>query len=283
MVLEDLTKLDFELANRKNHFDLNQAKLVLAKIAKFHALTAALYQKDQSSMERHMISAHDAEEMTPLSFFFSASLQESLETIRNCDDLREYVPFLESFDIVQEEKIVYTRNDTDRFRVLNHGDLWINNIFFKFDDAKEPIDVLLVDYQESYFGSPGIDFNHFFYTSCNYEVHNNHIDELIVFYYNNLVATLKLLNYEKIPSIDDIKYEIKNKSKQGLIALLSVVPVQMIENPEHANPEYFLADTEEAQVVRREVYGNPHFVETLKFFLPKLSTRGVLGRIESHY
>ena len=82
--------------------------------------------------------------MTPLSFFFSASLQESLETIRNCDDLQEFIPFLESFDIVQEEKIVYTRNDTDRFRVLNHGDLWINNIFFKYNDAKEPIDVLLV-------------------------------------------------------------------------------------------------------------------------------------------
>ena len=55
MVLEDLTKLDFELANRKNHFDLKRAKLVLAKIAKFHALTAAMYKKDQSSMERHMI------------------------------------------------------------------------------------------------------------------------------------------------------------------------------------------------------------------------------------
>lgn len=144
MVLEDLTKLDFELANRKNRLDLKRAKLVLAKIAEFHALTATMYQKDQSSMERHMISAHDAEEMTPLSFFFSASLQESLETIRNCDDLQEFVPFLESFDIVQEEKNVYTRNDNDRFRILNHGDLWINNIFFKFDDANEPIDVLLV-------------------------------------------------------------------------------------------------------------------------------------------
>ena len=97
------------------------------------------------------------------------------------------------------------------------------------------------------------------------------------------MATLKQLNYEKIPSLDDIKYEIKNKAKQGLIALLSVVPVQMIENPEHANPEYFLADTDEAQVVRREVYGNPRFVETLKFFLPKLAARGVLGHAESHY
>lgn len=99
-----------------------------------------------------------------------------------------------------------------------------------------------------------------------------------MFYYDNLVATLKLLNYGKIPSLDDIKFEIKNKAKQGLIALLSVVPVQMIENPEHANPEYFLADTEEAQLVRREVYGNPNFVDTLKFFLPKLSAWGVLGR-----
>lgn len=94
---------------------------------------------------------------------------------------------------------------------------------------------------------------------------------------------LKQLKYEKIPSIDDINYEVKNKAQQGLIALVSVVPVQMIENPEHANPEFFLADTEEAQIIRREVYGNEKFVEVLKILLPKLAKRGVFGKAESHY
>lgn len=44
----------------------------------------------------------------------------------------------------------------------------------------------------------------------------------------------------------------------------------MIENSENANPENFIADGEGAAEIRREVYGNPKFVEILKYFLPKI-------------
>lgn len=44
----------------------------------------------------------------------------------------------------------------------------------------------------------------------------------------------------------------------------------MIDNPEHANPENFIADGEGAAAIRREVYGNPKFVTVLKRLLPKV-------------
>ena len=144
MVLEDLSTIDFELANRKNRFDLTRAKLVVGKLAKFHAITACMHQKEQNVMARHMTSPHDSEEMTPLSFFLSASLQESLETIRNTNDLEIFAKSVESFDILKEEKTIYSRCGNDKFYVLNHGDLWINNIFFKYNEQREPIDVLFV-------------------------------------------------------------------------------------------------------------------------------------------
>jgi hypothetical protein len=111
-------------------------------------------------------------------------------------------------------------------------------------------------------------------------VHTKHLDELIKFYYDTLVIALKQLSFSKIPSFDDIKYEIKNKAKQGLIVMLTAVPVHMIEKAEHANPEYFLADTEEAQKIRREVYGNPKFVDVLKVLLPSILSR--VNNLESH-
>jgi Ecdysteroid kinase-like family len=140
-----------------------------------------------------------------------------------------------------------------------------------------------VDYQESYWGSPGIDINHFLYTSCNYDVHDKHFDELISFYHEQLSLTLKKLNYSKIPSLNDVHYEVKNKAQQGLISLLSVVAIQMIENPEHANPENLVTDSDEAQAIRREVYGNPRYVELLKQMLPKIIDRGILSQVESHF
>lgn len=44
----------------------------------------------------------------------------------------------------------------------------------------------------------------------------------------------------------------------------------MIENADYANPENFLCETEEAAIIRREVYGNPKFIDILTFFLPKI-------------
>lgn len=67
--------------------------------------------------------------------------------------------------------------------------------------------------------------------------------------------------------------EFNRKADQGLIALCSIVPVMMIENTEHASPDNFIADGEGAAEIRREVYGNPKFVEVLKKLLPQITNR----------
>lgn len=133
-----------------------------------------------------------------------------------------------------------------------------------------------MDFQECFWGSPGIDLNHFLYTSCDRDVHNDHVDHLIQLYHEYLTKTLKTFCFPKFPSLEDIRQEVQKKKDQGLIALFSVVPVLMIENPEHANPENFVSDGEGAATIRREVYGNPKFVEVLKYLLPKLIDKKVL-------
>jgi hypothetical protein len=137
------------------------------------------------------------------------------------------------------------------------------------------IKLFKVDYQECFWGSPGIDLNHFLLTSCNFDVIQNHVDELIKVYYEHLSDALSKLNYSNIPSLDDIRKEYERKLAQGFIALSSVVPVMMIENPEHANPENFIADGEGAEAIRREVYGNPKFVEVLKALLPTMTDKKI--------
>lgn len=53
----------------------------------------------------------------------------------------------------------------------------------------------------------------------------------------------------------------------------SIIPVLMIENTDHANPEFLLGETEEAAAIRAEVFGNPKVIELLKLLLPKIMER----------
>lgn len=73
MVMEDLTSRNFVLASRKERLDYDRAKLVVEKMAKLHAVSMILYDKEPSSMEYHKMSAMDGDEPTALTFFFSVS------------------------------------------------------------------------------------------------------------------------------------------------------------------------------------------------------------------
>lgn len=132
LVLEDLSRLDFQLANRKVRFDLPQAKLVLKKVALFHATTAVAHANDSTSMQQYMNSLIVHED-SPLTFFFAASMVETLQTVRDTPELQRYAARLENFDIVEREREVFQRTSEEKFRALNHGDLWTNNIFIAND------------------------------------------------------------------------------------------------------------------------------------------------------
>jgi Ecdysteroid kinase-like family len=147
-VLEDLASLKFILADRNQRLNLKEAKVVLEKLSKFHAISAVLHKTNANLMARQMVSAIDGTEMTPLAFFFATSLEATLTTIRNTPELQQYAPMLENYDIVEKERNVFTRSESDKFHVLNHGDLWLNNIFFEYDKDGDPTDSLLVSIWE---------------------------------------------------------------------------------------------------------------------------------------
>ncbi|CAO1441467.1 unnamed protein product [Diamesa serratosioi] len=277
IVLEDLNQLGYELANRKQRLDVNRTKKLLSKLAQFHATTAVLYSKSPELFEAFKSSPFDVED-TPLTFFFQASMVETLETVKTTPELQQYAEKLESFgsNIVEREKAVFSRNPGDKFQVLCHGDLWINNLFFKLNDDREAVDAMMVDYQECFWGSLGIDLNHFFYSSCDFNVHEHHMNDLIEFYHANLALTLKKLQFTDIPTLEEVQQEVRKKSDQALIVLSSIVPVMMIENPEHADPGNFIVDSEETRLIRREVYGNQNFVDVLKFMLPRIAAMEIM-------
>lgn len=64
--------------------------------------------------------------------------------------------------------------------VLNHGDFWINNMMYKYDDDDDeslrPRDIRLVDLQLVRFSSPCLDLQYFITTSAQQEVRTTAAD-----------------------------------------------------------------------------------------------------------
>lgn len=85
------------------------------------------------------------------------------------------------------------------FNVLNHGDLWSNNIMFQYDKDGRITEVYFVDFQVCKWGSPVQDLQYLLVSSCNNDIKVREFDYFIKYYHDELVKNLKLLNYPKEP------------------------------------------------------------------------------------
>lgn len=158
-------------------------------------------------------------------------------------------------------------------KVLNHGDLWINNLLFKYDKGK-PVDLVFVDYQMSFYSSPGIDINYFLNTSPRLEVRQQSRDELIKSYYLEFSKTLKLLDDATwtmpLISLDEMRREIGTREFFGFMASVGILPMVVMdkETAKDANLES-LSNDETAANMRIAMYNNPVYVQAMKHIVKR--------------
>ncbi|KAL9698130.1 hypothetical protein quinque_001571 [Culex quinquefasciatus] len=272
LVLEDLSEQGFKQPDRRSRLDLDHCKLLMLKLAKFHAATAVLSRKNRNLFELHMTSGF-YDEQNPIRKYYQNCVKECTSLAATIPDLASYEEFFIDLEcsVIERECSTYYR-DEDAFNVLNHGDLWLNNVLWKYDTEGKVIDLSLIDYQECFFGSPGIDLNHFLYTSANNDVQRNGFDDLVQIYVTELRSSLRAFKYDAtLPTLETIQHEMHKKRDHALVMTTCIVPALIIERTELATPENMLDDSEEALQARREVFTNPKFVEILKFLLPKFA------------
>ena len=159
---------------------------------------------------------------SPFRTGFSRCFKVFVESVKNFGDLDDCYEKLAKWDInkLTNQYIFVAEPMRCGFQILNHGDIWINNMMFKSDDNGNPLDVSMIDYQGPFWAGPGVDLMYFMITSVADDIKIDQFDNLIEFYHVELTKALKKLNYDAyIPTLAEVHTDLLDKGSFGEFGL----------------------------------------------------------------
>lgn len=142
--LEDLKNDGYDVADRTLGLDLNHTKLVIEKLAKFHATSMVLAENEPEVFKS--FSKGMVRENADFTFdMWDSSITLLLGVIEKWEGFEEIVEKVKKININSRERLLKCYYQESDFKALNHGDCWTNNFMFKYTDKqKAPVDVALV-------------------------------------------------------------------------------------------------------------------------------------------
>lgn len=141
IVFADLKALNFVLADKMVGLDEAQVRMVLKKLAKFQAATLIIKQEHSDAFD-FFDAGMFSRKITQFNDAFLSIFEVATEEVATWSGYEKYA---EKMNLLRGEFIERATQCFDvkegEFCVLNHGDVWTNNVMFK---KEGPPDALLV-------------------------------------------------------------------------------------------------------------------------------------------
>lgn len=246
IVLEDLVESGYKLWNKFVQVDLIHASLALRTLAKFHAISFAL--REQQPDLYHRISTIETNNikgmfaMPKARAFIEGMFQSAISILPTNES--ELINRMTQLKTVYEQKLRTSTDLKSPFSVLNHGDFWVNNMFFEYSNEMVT-KCSVIDWQMSQFCSPVTDVSYYLYSSIEKQLRTEHYTDLLLVYHTELLAAAKRLgtNIDSIFTFDEFMKQIKEFAIYGL--LMAPLVVQAVTTEASELPS--AGETEEEQ------------------------------------
>lgn len=278
IVFEDLAEKGYRMADRTDGLDMTHAKMVIEKMAKLHAASLVYNTKQDGDLEKSFTRGMFNRKSNGLSPYFLSNLQSLANEVSNWNGYEQIANKLRNMEssLIENGRKVFDPTE-GYLNCLIHGDLWTNNVMFKYDENNKPENALLVDFQMCVWGSPAVDIHYFINTSLNDDLRENHQDELFYFYYSTLVDLLKRLKYSgKIPSLYEFQMEALGKMFYAFSSCCLVLPVMMTETEIKPDFKTLMGVDEFSADFRNIIFKDPKLQKILKRVLPIFERKGIL-------
>lgn len=277
IVFQDLNDLHLVLGNRMHGFDEDHAKLVLTKIGQFHA-ASMVYLRDNpkilSKFDRSVF--HKDADCSARNSVFRDNIEDMADLVKQWHGFSDIAEKLLKISDNFFKRMDQCLDSGESFKVLNHGDLWVNNCMFQYNHG-HPTDMLFIDFQMSYIASPAFDLHYFLNTSVQLNVLISKRYILLRTYYEALRSTLEALNFDKIPSWEDLKTDLKAKEFIGFWAFEAILPLLSMDKESSKDNSIESFNNEEGSRRKRQVmFTSDRFLSTIKYLLDRFDELGVL-------
>ncbi|XP_050458788.1 uncharacterized protein LOC126855304 [Cataglyphis hispanica] len=252
LVIEDLAPLGYRMACRQTGLDLNHCILAIRGLARFHATSVALCEKEPKQKQMYSRGMFNSEYPPEMGGFFILGTSQLAKEMENWPGMKKYAEKIAKLaDKIYQIGIEACKISEDEFNVINHGDCWVNNMLFNYNDDGKPINHIFVDFQLCVYTSPAIDLLYFFSTSPSLDVIENKRDILFNEYMGTLSATMKQLNCKtQPPTLEELKATLRQRAAYGMISSFTVLPLVMADKSE-------IKDLDE--ILDKDGYTNPAY------------------------
>ncbi|EDV93533.1 uncharacterized protein LOC6564207 [Drosophila grimshawi] len=279
IILEDMQLSGFENFERGRLLNLDYVLPSVEKLAKLHACSAVIAKENPEVLEffNEAPISRNPDRRDFLSFFpvNIRCVAEEIAHWKGFEEITEKM-FKLAENVLQSSIKMYEQEPI--FSVFNMADIWINNLMFHVNnETKEPDNVVALDFQLAYVGSPAVDLNYFLYGSLNENVRKVHLKYIIREYHRVLQQTLEKLKYQgHIPTLKEIHIELINNSLIGVIASTCLTPLIFREDASFENLEDLNSRTEIGDQFRRENVENPKYRAFLQRTVKEFELSGFL-------
>lgn len=131
-----------------------------------------------------------------------------------------------------------------------------------------------MDFQLCTYTSPAIDLHYFLSTSTSEDVHDNHMESLLLEYVETLANVMRQLDCEtQPPTFEEIKKYMRDRAAYALIASITVLPIVVVDKSMAVDIDQMIQETGE---FNNPAYKGKEFRRLMSSRLPKFDAMGLL-------
>lgn len=161
------------------------------------------------------------------------------------------------------------------YSVLNHGDFVLRNMLFQKSEDKVT-GLQFVDFQLSVLASPAVDLTMALYGAMTLANRRKYRDEIILFYHEEFVKTLKAIGYEaEPPSLKDLHVELVQNGALAAQMSICYMPYLFAEW-QMVNSDRMYCVNDDSEKFKRSLYESAAFQDFIREELPIFYYKGFI-------